>query len=47
MHPNVRERGLSSKRFTLGDLILMVREDQIASATMYVDLFAEGVHCHC
>ena len=45
MHPVFRER-LSVCRLTLGDLVLMVREDQVLAARMDIDLITEVSLCH-
>ncbi len=40
MHP-IGGKGLSISRLALGDLILMVREDQVLPACMDIDLIAQ------
>src|SRR3989442_14123621 len=36
----------ASETLTLGDLVLMVREDQIGTAAMDIDLLTQHFHCH-
>lgn len=35
------------ERFGLRDFVLVVREDEVAPAAVYVNLFAERLHIHC
>ena len=46
MHPVFDKRFLPVKAFGLGDLILMMREDQVLSAAVNIDLFAQIFHRH-
>src|SRR5260221_9856549 len=45
MDPVARE-WFAGEALTLGDLVLVVREDQIGTAAMDIDLFTQRFHCH-
>src|SRR5260370_38419044 len=36
----------AGEALTLGDLVLVMREDQIGTAAMDIDLFTQRFHCH-
>src|SRR5258708_5568619 len=52
--PHVQQTGMdpvackwfAGEALTLGDLVLVVREDQIGTAAMDIDLFPQRFHCH-
>ncbi|MPM50067.1 hypothetical protein SDC9_96801 [bioreactor metagenome] len=37
---------LAGERFTLSDLVLMVREDQVIAAAVDIDLLAQVIEVH-
>src|SRR5262245_20218679 len=40
-------KGLRRRTFTLGNLVLMMRKDEIDCAAVDIECFAEVLHCHC